>query len=107
MFESKNHKLDKLTIKNLSLLSHRHFGFRLLKLCEMLFQKANAVDVESWDSSLLRKKRSHRQEYLSWNLFALNVKNCLVISETTLARKKPKRSSDQLCPAGVHLWIIL
>ena len=79
VFESKNHKLDKLTSKNLSLSSHRRFGFRLLKLCEMLFQKANAVDVESRDSSLLRKKRSHRQEYLSWNLFALNARNCLVI----------------------------
>ena len=43
VFESKNHKLDKLTSKNLSLSSHRRFGFRLLKLCEMLFQKANAV----------------------------------------------------------------
>ena len=79
VFESNNHKLDKLTSKNLSLSSHRRFGFRLLKLCEMLFQKANAVDVESRDSSLLRKKRSHRQEYLSWNLFALVVRNCLVI----------------------------
>ena len=37
----------------ISLSSHRSFWFQLLKLCEMLFQKANAVDVESRDSGSL------------------------------------------------------
>ena len=77
VFESKCHQVDELTSKNLS-IKPSLFWFRLLKLCEMLFQRANAVVVESQDSSLLRKKRSHRQEYL----ISLNVRNCLVYLAT-------------------------